>query len=48
MTIAGADVATGTWDIEISELTYRSSIYDPIEQEGIHLSGPWTFTVTVP
>jgi hypothetical protein len=48
MTIAGADVATGSWEIEISELTYRSSIYDPIEQEGIHLSGPWALTVTVP
>jgi hypothetical protein len=48
MTNAGVDEATGTWEIEISEITYRASIYDPIEQEGIHLSGPWTLTVTVP
>lgn len=48
LTIAGGDVATGTWEFEFSELTYRASIYDPIEQEGIHLVGPWTLTVTVP
>ena len=48
MTIAGADVATGTWEFEFSELRYRASIYDPIEQEGIHLVGPWTLTVAVP
>jgi len=47
-TIAGVDEATGTWEIEISEITYRASIYDPIEQDGIQLSGPWTLTVTVP
>ena len=46
-TIAGADVATGTWEIEISEITYRSSIYNPAEEQ-IHLSGPWTLTVNVP
>ncbi len=45
---AGSDVAAGTWEIKISEITYRASIYDPIDQEGIHLSGPWTLTVTVP
>jgi hypothetical protein len=48
MTIAGTDVATGTWEFEFSELRYRASISDPIEQEGIHLSGPWTLTVAVP
>lgn len=48
ITIAGADVATGTWEFEFSGLRYRASIYDPIEQEGIQLSGPWTLTVTVP
>jgi hypothetical protein len=47
LTIAGADVATGTWEIEISEITYRAGVYDPIE-EGIHLVGPWTLTVAVP
>jgi len=47
LTISGADVASGTWVIEIPELTYRSSTDTPIEDE-IHLIGPWTLTVTVP
>lgn len=47
LTISGADVASGTWEIEIPELTYRSSTDTPIEDE-IHLVGPWTLTVTVP
>ena len=46
-TIAGADDATGTWEIEISELTYRSTTDTP-DEEQIHLSGPWTLTVIVP
>ena len=47
LTISGADVATGTWVIEIPELTYRSTTDTPIEDE-IRLDGPWTLTVTVP
>jgi len=47
LTISGADVAAGTWVFEIPELTYRSSIYSPTEEE-IRLVGPWKLTVTVP
>jgi hypothetical protein len=47
LTISGADVASGTWAIEIPELTYRISIFSTPE-EGIRLVGPWTLTVTVP
>jgi len=46
-TFAGVDEATGTWEIEISEITYRASELDTPEQR-VQLSGPWTLTVTVP
>ena len=42
-TIAGSDVAAGTWEIVIYELDYRTT-----NSEEIHLAGPWTFTVAVP
>jgi hypothetical protein len=42
-TSAGADAATGTWEIVIPELTYGLT-----NDEVIHVSGPWTLTVTVP
>lgn len=44
LTTAGADTASGTWVIEIPELTYRSSESGPETR----LVGPWTLTVTVP
>ncbi len=45
-TIAGSDEATGTWEIEIPELWYVSGDGGP--ETAIHLTGPWTLTVTVP
>lgn len=44
MAPAGADEASGTWEFVIPELTY--SIGDGSPE--VHLSGPWTLTVTVP
>jgi hypothetical protein len=43
MTVAGADAAAGTWELEFEEITYRAS-----DGEQVLLGGPWTLTVTVP
>jgi hypothetical protein len=43
LTAAGADEATGTWEVVIPELGYTNA-----DGEGVSLVGPWTLTVTVP
>jgi hypothetical protein len=42
-TTAGVDSAKGTWEIVIPELDYGMT-----NDEVLHVSGPWTLTVTVP
>ena len=49
MTIAGSDITTGSWEIKISEITYMAgNCVAPCPEQEIHLTGPWTLTVTVP
>jgi hypothetical protein len=43
MTVAGADMAAGTWEFEFGEITFRTS-----DGEEVLPGGPWTLTVTVP
>jgi hypothetical protein len=42
--LTGSDEAAGTWEIEIPELWYQTTMRDP----EVRLTGPWTLTVTVP
>jgi hypothetical protein len=43
LTMEGVEDGDGTWEIVIPKLGYY-----PTADEGIHLEGPWTLTVTVP
>lgn len=43
LTVAGTDAVAGTWEIELKEITYRTS-----DGERVQLSGPVTISVTVP
>ena len=43
LTSEGAENAAGTWEIVIPKLGYYGT-----DDQGIHLEGPWTLTVTVP
>jgi len=43
LTVAGTDAVAGTWEVEVGEITYRTS-----EGEEVLPGGSWTLTVTVP
>jgi hypothetical protein len=43
LTVAGADAAAGTWELEFAEISYRTS-----DGQRVQLEGPITLSVTVP